>query len=131
MEEWVESINIFVKIMPSNPQAAFAGYVCSLQFEWAYIQRTIEVEEQVYERVEDVINKTLLPALFEACTIPNNLCNLTSIPAWMGGLGALHPCCEVPDNLTASRDRISHLVDAILGQINFDAQAHAATMEMG
>eukprot|EP00957_Ditylum_brightwellii_P201523 15326049-Ditylum_brightwellii.AAC.1 len=49
----------------------------------------------------------------------------------MGGLGALHPCCEEPDNLATSRDSTLHLVDAILGQVNFDAQAHAATMEMG
>eukprot|EP00957_Ditylum_brightwellii_P172241 13112005-Ditylum_brightwellii.AAC.1 len=80
--------------MPNNPKAAFVGYARSLQFEWTYIQRTIKVKEQVYKQVEDVINKTLLPDLFEARAIPNDLQDLTSIPAWMGGLGALHPCCE-------------------------------------
>eukprot|EP00957_Ditylum_brightwellii_P121546 9270235-Ditylum_brightwellii.AAC.1 len=49
----------------------------------------------------------------------------------MGGLGALHPCCKVPDNIATSRDSTSHLVDAILGWINFDAQEHAAAMETG
>eukprot|EP00957_Ditylum_brightwellii_P023946 1805748-Ditylum_brightwellii.AAC.1 len=84
--------------MPNNPQAAFAGYARSLQFEWAYIQRTIEVEERVFEPVEDAINKTLLLALFEARSIPEDLRDLSSLPAQLGGLGALHPCREAPDN---------------------------------
>eukprot|EP00957_Ditylum_brightwellii_P001000 79979-Ditylum_brightwellii.AAC.1 len=117
--------------MPNNPQAAFAGYTCSLQFKWAYIQRTIKVEEQVYESVEDVINIALLPALFDACAIPTDLRNLTSIPAQMGGLGALHPCPEAPDNLATLQDSTSHIVDTILGQVTFDTQEHAATMETG
>eukprot|EP00957_Ditylum_brightwellii_P183431 13972651-Ditylum_brightwellii.AAC.1 len=81
VEDWVDYIKKFATIMPNNPQAAFAGYAWSLQFKWAYIQRTIKVEERVYELVEDVINCTLLPSLFDARATPNNLCNLTSIPA--------------------------------------------------
>eukprot|EP00957_Ditylum_brightwellii_P085361 6493886-Ditylum_brightwellii.AAC.1 len=67
--------------MPNNPQAAFIGYACSLQFKWAYIQRTIKVKEQVFELVEDAINSTLLLALFKACAISANLQGLTLIPA--------------------------------------------------
>eukprot|EP00957_Ditylum_brightwellii_P117761 8984126-Ditylum_brightwellii.AAC.1 len=46
VDNLVTSINTFSSIMPNNPQAAFTGYACSLQFEWAYIHRTIEVEER-------------------------------------------------------------------------------------
>eukprot|EP00957_Ditylum_brightwellii_P030865 2338724-Ditylum_brightwellii.AAC.1 len=66
--------------MPNQPQVAFTGYACSLQFEWAYIQRAIEVEEQVFEPVEEAVNSHLLPALFDAHAIPLGLCNLTSLP---------------------------------------------------
>eukprot|EP00957_Ditylum_brightwellii_P100490 7660363-Ditylum_brightwellii.AAC.2 len=56
--------------MPNKPQTAFTGYPRSLQFKWAYIQRTIKVEEWVFEPVEETINKMLLPAIFEAQSIP-------------------------------------------------------------
>eukprot|EP00957_Ditylum_brightwellii_P090005 6854914-Ditylum_brightwellii.AAC.1 len=63
VDEWVETIKTFSTIMPNNLQAAFAGYACSLQFEWFYLQRTIKVKEQIYKPVEDVIKK-IPPQLF-------------------------------------------------------------------
>eukprot|EP00957_Ditylum_brightwellii_P125018 9529987-Ditylum_brightwellii.AAC.1 len=73
----------------------------------------------------------LLLALFKARSIPADLQDLTLLPACMGGLGALHPCCEAPDNMTTSKDSTSHLVDAILGCTEFDPQEHATAMEAG
>eukprot|EP00957_Ditylum_brightwellii_P082561 6276479-Ditylum_brightwellii.AAC.1 len=49
----------------------------------------------------------------------------------MGSPGALHPCQEAHINLETSKDSTPHLVDAILGQVNFDPLVHAATMETG
>eukprot|EP00957_Ditylum_brightwellii_P132983 10139795-Ditylum_brightwellii.AAC.1 len=131
VEDWVNYINTFTGIMPNNPQAAFAGYTRSLQFEWAYIQRTIEVEERVFEPFKDASNKMLLPALFKVSSISADLQDLTSIPARMGGLGALYSCHEAPGNMATSKDSTSHLVDAILGCIKFDPQEHVAAMEAG
>eukprot|EP00957_Ditylum_brightwellii_P167930 12783091-Ditylum_brightwellii.AAC.1 len=73
----------------------------------------------------------LLPALFEACSIPANLQDLTLLPARLGGLGTLHPCREAPDNMVTSRESTPHLVEAILGCIKFDPQEHTAAMEAG
>eukprot|EP00957_Ditylum_brightwellii_P026385 1995791-Ditylum_brightwellii.AAC.1 len=131
VEGWVDLVEMFSNIMLNQPQAAFSGYTHSLQFEWAYIQNAIEVEERFFEPVEEAVNSHLLPALFDAHKIPSDLCNLTSLPAKMGGQGALHPCRKAVSNLATSKDSTSHLVDAILGQTDFDPQAHAATMETG
>eukprot|EP00957_Ditylum_brightwellii_P180614 13758077-Ditylum_brightwellii.AAC.1 len=43
---WVNLVKTFSQIMPNQPQVTFAGYACSLQFKWAYIQQAIEVEKQ-------------------------------------------------------------------------------------
>eukprot|EP00957_Ditylum_brightwellii_P019482 1469984-Ditylum_brightwellii.AAC.1 len=56
-------------MMPHQPQAAFDGYARSLQFEWAYIQWAIEVEERLFDPLEKAINENLLPALFETNVI--------------------------------------------------------------
>eukprot|EP00957_Ditylum_brightwellii_P204789 15340862-Ditylum_brightwellii.AAC.1 len=46
VEDQMKYINTFSSMMANQPQAAFASYTRSLQFEWAYLQQTIEVEEQ-------------------------------------------------------------------------------------
>eukprot|EP00957_Ditylum_brightwellii_P076555 5818788-Ditylum_brightwellii.AAC.1 len=61
---------MFTDMMPHQPLAAFAGFACSLQFEWAYLQRA----------VESAINEKLLSALFGGPVIPTDLHTLTSLP---------------------------------------------------
>eukprot|EP00957_Ditylum_brightwellii_P005607 429089-Ditylum_brightwellii.AAC.1 len=41
--------------------------------DWTYIQQAIEVEERLFDPLEEVINKNLLPALFEMNAIPSDL----------------------------------------------------------
>eukprot|EP00957_Ditylum_brightwellii_P079217 6024716-Ditylum_brightwellii.AAC.1 len=122
-------------MMPHQPQAEFAGYARSLQFKWAYIQRAIEVEERLFDLLEKVINKNLLPALFETNVILSDLCKVTSLPCKHkckhGGIGALDPCRERALNWATSKASTAHLVDAILGLNEFKQDVHQATVEMG
>eukprot|EP00957_Ditylum_brightwellii_P083700 6362090-Ditylum_brightwellii.AAC.1 len=57
-------------MMPQQPQAAFAGFSCSLQFEWPHMQRAMELSGDAFNPVEDVINAKLLPALFGVPQLP-------------------------------------------------------------
>eukprot|EP00957_Ditylum_brightwellii_P160859 12247908-Ditylum_brightwellii.AAC.1 len=68
--------------MAHQPQAAFAGYARSLQFEWAYIQADIEVEveECMFDPLEEAISSKLLTKLFKAKHMPPDLQDLTSLP---------------------------------------------------
>eukprot|EP00957_Ditylum_brightwellii_P049162 3730182-Ditylum_brightwellii.AAC.1 len=79
VDELVASVNTFTEMMPHQPQAAFAGYACSLQFKWAYLHRTIEIEERLFAPLEDAINKTLLPTFFDV-QVPQDLLNITLLP---------------------------------------------------
>eukprot|EP00957_Ditylum_brightwellii_P104630 7972437-Ditylum_brightwellii.AAC.1 len=66
--------------MPNQPQAAFAGFACSLQFEWAYLQRAMKISSNTFDPTKSTINEKLLPALFGVPVILANLCTLTSLP---------------------------------------------------
>eukprot|EP00957_Ditylum_brightwellii_P091325 6953890-Ditylum_brightwellii.AAC.2 len=79
-------------MMPHQSQAAFARQAGSLQFEWAYLQRAIEIEEYLFVPLEDAISKNTLPTLLEVPALPQDLLNLTLLPLNEGGLGALNPC---------------------------------------
>eukprot|EP00957_Ditylum_brightwellii_P034215 2593884-Ditylum_brightwellii.AAC.1 len=131
VEDWVDPVNIFAEMMPHQPQATFAGYAHSLQFEWAYIQQAIEVEERLFDLLEKAINKNLLPALFETNVIPPDLRKVTSLPCKHGGIGALDPCRKTALNRETSKASTAHLVDAILGLNNFKQNICQATMETG
>eukprot|EP00957_Ditylum_brightwellii_P012380 935439-Ditylum_brightwellii.AAC.1 len=85
-------------MMPHQPQAAFAGYARSLQFEWAYIQQAIEVEERLFNPLERAINDNPLPAFFETNVILSDLRKVTSLPCKHAGIGALDPCREMALN---------------------------------
>eukprot|EP00957_Ditylum_brightwellii_P083103 6317571-Ditylum_brightwellii.AAC.1 len=80
VDDWVKSLKTFATMMPNQPQAVFAGYTRSPQFEWAYIQCTIEVEERYFDPLEDAISSYLLAEIFETKQIPSNLWDLTPIP---------------------------------------------------
>eukprot|EP00957_Ditylum_brightwellii_P055678 4218156-Ditylum_brightwellii.AAC.1 len=106
-------------MMPHQPQAAFSGYACSLQFKWAYIQQAIGVEERLFDPLEKAINENLLPALFKTNVIPPDLRKVTSLPCKHGGIGALDPCRETALNCETSKASTAYLVDAILGLNDF------------
>eukprot|EP00957_Ditylum_brightwellii_P024023 1811459-Ditylum_brightwellii.AAC.1 len=116
-------------MMPHQLQAVFAGYACSLQFEWVYLQRAIEIEECLFAPLENAINRNLLPALLKVPALPQDLLDLTSLLVSEEGLGVLNPCCEAALNRTTSLDSTSHLVEAILGRTEFKPDIHAGTME--
>eukprot|EP00957_Ditylum_brightwellii_P123667 9428316-Ditylum_brightwellii.AAC.1 len=73
IDDWVKSVETFSAMMAHQPQAAFAGYARFLQFEWTYIQHTIEVKECVFDPLEEDISSKLLTKLFEAKHMPPNL----------------------------------------------------------
>eukprot|EP00957_Ditylum_brightwellii_P115511 8810739-Ditylum_brightwellii.AAC.1 len=60
-------------MMAYQPQEAFAGYAGSLQFEWAYIQCAIEVEEPMFDLLEEAISSKILTDLFNAKQMPQDL----------------------------------------------------------
>eukprot|EP00957_Ditylum_brightwellii_P071052 5399569-Ditylum_brightwellii.AAC.1 len=44
--EWVESVQKFLPMVHQNPHAVHTGICQSLQHEWAYLQRVIEVDPE-------------------------------------------------------------------------------------
>eukprot|EP00957_Ditylum_brightwellii_P158694 12078444-Ditylum_brightwellii.AAC.1 len=70
--------------MRQQPQAAFARFARSLQCEWAYLQRSMELTGDTFDPLEGAIHKRLLPALFEVPEVPQDHRDLAALPVRHG-----------------------------------------------
>eukprot|EP00957_Ditylum_brightwellii_P118848 9065036-Ditylum_brightwellii.AAC.1 len=102
-------------MMGQQSQAAFAGFAQSLQCKWAYLQWSMEVTGDVFDPLEEAIHDLLLPALFDVPVIPQDFQDLVALPVRYGGLGALNPTNETPQNRIASKECTNHHMEASLG----------------
>eukprot|EP00957_Ditylum_brightwellii_P066993 5085554-Ditylum_brightwellii.AAC.1 len=78
--EWVESVRKFLPMVRRNPQAVHTVICWSLQHEWAYLQRVIEVDPEKYAILDSIIQSELIPALFDADEVPNKFDQLFTLP---------------------------------------------------
>eukprot|EP00957_Ditylum_brightwellii_P089077 6783267-Ditylum_brightwellii.AAC.1 len=62
VHEWVKSVQQFLPLVRQNPQAVHTGICRSLQHEWAYLQRAIEVDPAKYGKFDSIIQAELIPA---------------------------------------------------------------------
>ena len=86
---WVKSVETMATIAKSQPQALFAGFTHSLQHEWGYFQRVMELIEEKFTPLEEVIANTLLPSLFGVNTVGSKMRTITSLPVRKSGMEAL------------------------------------------
>eukprot|EP00957_Ditylum_brightwellii_P034980 2651474-Ditylum_brightwellii.AAC.1 len=75
----------------------------------------MELTGDAFDPLEETIHNRLLPALFDVPAIPQDLWDLVALPVRHGGLGALNPTKETPQNRTASKECTNHLLEASLG----------------
>ena len=86
MKTWVSRVNRLGEAADDYPQAAHAALSKSLQFEWSYLQRVIPNCEKLFTTLQDVINQTFWPTLFQA-SVSEPETKLFSLPACLGGMG--------------------------------------------
>eukprot|EP00957_Ditylum_brightwellii_P123821 9438556-Ditylum_brightwellii.AAC.1 len=111
-----------------NPQAVHTGFSQSLQHEWAYLQRVIEVDPEKYDILDSVIQAELIPVLFDADNVPEEFDQLFQLPVKQAGLGILSPSKECTLNHCSSLESTQHLVGAILHDIELNLQEHDHVM---
>eukprot|EP00957_Ditylum_brightwellii_P011200 848424-Ditylum_brightwellii.AAC.1 len=110
-------------MMPSQAQAAFAEYTCSLQFEWAYLQWVIKIKERAFEPLERIIKEDLF--LLFCCQIHTRRYEGSYFLSHMRGvLGALNSCCKAVLKWAISIASTSHLVVTMTGEETYHNQTH-------
>ena len=93
VREWSHSVQLLASVSKQQPQAAFIGFIKSLQLEWTFLQRVVSDCSSLLIDIEDTIISDFIPSLF------GHDCNsldrqLFSLPLRMGGLGILIPSSD-------------------------------------
>ena len=74
VQTWVTSVDKLSTAAESQPQAAYAAFSKSLQFEWSYLQRVLPNFGTSFAPLRDVVNKKFWPSVFGG-----QICNICSL----------------------------------------------------
>ena len=93
-EVWKEEIETMAKIAEIYPHAAYAAFIHSVKGNWQFIMQTVENIDKLFEPIEEIIVKKLIPALtgWSQCSTVER--NLLSLPTRYGGLNIINPVEE-------------------------------------
>lgn len=90
MEKWVQCVASLSKAAESQPQAAFAALVKSIQCEWRFLQRVIPNCSILFSPLSDIIKEKFFPSIFGS-TVSDIEFDLFTLPARLAGLGLGDP----------------------------------------
>jgi hypothetical protein len=93
IDGWVEALKTLAAVASSQPHAAFAAFTQCMQGQWTFLARSMPGISPLFERLEDVIRLTFLPALLRR-NINDFERDVLSLPARHGGLGITKPQVE-------------------------------------
>ena len=68
VNHWVKGLKTLSDIAETQPQAAFAAYNKGFKHKFNYFLRTIESFEQFVGPIENLLNETFIPTLFDTDT---------------------------------------------------------------
>ena len=123
IDAWTQYIQKISKVAKYDPQSAFIAVSKSLQNEWSFIQRVINVDDNLFGSLKNQICQNLLPNIcgFEI----NNLdANLMLRPARFGGIGIRNPVKSAVSAFKTSSESTSILKDAIISGLPLDIYLH-------
>ena len=80
VEKWVEDVEELAQIAKDEPQAALSAYNTGLSQRWTFLQRTMGLNADLFQSIEDNIRYQLIPAL---CGRQVNAS--TAVPSWRNG----------------------------------------------
>ena len=63
VKKWISELECLTTIASSQPQAAFAAFTKSLQFQWSYVQRVVGGCQSLFMDLETTIWEKFLPTV--------------------------------------------------------------------
>ena len=111
-----------------HPQSAYARLHKSLQQEWEFVQRITPGVGDAFGLVEEALQETFLPALFQVLGEGALGRGVTLLPVKHSGLALPDPTKTAPENWTVSCVVTGHLVAALRGQVELHTANHLACL---
>ena len=116
VKDWISNIARLAKVSDSQPQAAFAALVKSIQHEWGFLQRVVSVSPDWFEELKKVIRHEFWPRLFGS-NVSEAEADLFSLPTRMGGMGVRDPTITSRICFEASAEGSSMVMEYLMGKV--------------
>lgn len=110
-DTWLACLEDLEPLFQHHPQTAFTALQKSLQHEWQFIQRVNPCPPASFQKLEDSISQSLLPALFGQAP-PERA--LTALPFKFAGLSIPDPTKTCTTNLEVSVEVTKLVVTTLL-----------------
>uniref|UniRef100_A0A8D8WJ63 Reverse transcriptase domain-containing protein n=1 Tax=Cacopsylla melanoneura TaxID=428564 RepID=A0A8D8WJ63_9HEMI len=120
---WISCVNQLSIAAEKSPQAAFSVMTKSLQSEWSFIQRVVENCQEEYIPLREIIQSTLVPAIFQHEISPNEH-ELFHLPTRYGGLGIHDPVETATHAFEVTTEKCRVLVNSLIKQEPLNLQDH-------
>lgn len=120
VQEWVQCIQKLSTAAKEYPQAAHAVMSKSLQFEWSFIQRVIQTDDDIYKPIKDAIQKKFFQEVLNRTTTDTEN-ELFHLPARLGGLGIKDPVASNGSSYNTSVEAVSFLVESLKNENEFNS----------
>ena len=124
---WMEQIGKLSKIAMSEPQAAYAAFISGFKHKLIYFMRTTPNMHEQLKPLDDLIDKSFIPAITEGhqCTMDER--KLLSLPIKLGGLSIpifTDICSYEFGNSRRATNELSDNIKQQQDNLKFDKNAH-------
>ena len=113
--KWVEDINQLADLALYEPQAAYSAFTKGILHRWTYVMRTIPDIGHLFEKLEEVINNKLIPALVGR-PVSTHERKILELPVRYGGLGIINPSTSAMREYNFSKEVTEQLTSLIYSQ---------------
>ena len=115
VKDWICSIERLAKASKTQPQAAFAALLRSIQHEWGFLQRVVSVSPNGFNDLRLAIREIFWPSLFGG-SVSDVEADLFSLPTRLGGMGIRDPIKLMDKCFNASLGGSSIVVEYLMGK---------------
>uniref|UniRef100_A0A8D8W759 Reverse transcriptase domain-containing protein n=3 Tax=Cacopsylla melanoneura TaxID=428564 RepID=A0A8D8W759_9HEMI len=127
VDEWKSAVVKLAQVSQREPQAAYAAFVKSLQFQWTYFQRVINGVEDSFQSLNATIRSVFLPSMIGG-PVGDDEADLFSLPVKKGGLAINNPMIMANLNFETSKKCSTVLVSSISNKTQLELCEHHNAM---
>lgn len=116
VNEWVNEIKTLAHIAETEPHSAYTAFTFGIKHKWNFLMRTVSNIEHLFEPLEEIIKKELLPALSGRRNPTAIERTILELPPRLGGLGMTNPSRMANTEFENSIKLTASLTQSIIAQ---------------
>ena len=113
VKEWTEELDTLSEIVRIHPHVAYCAYIHGLKSKWLYLTRTTPDICDLLEPIETTLRQRFIPSLTSKPSPGDQMREVLSLPARLGGLAITNPKATAKEEHQASLQLTASLVSSI------------------